>query len=57
MLYARQLGLTINQTRNVANVSGPERCKERLEVAKTMKVKTDLFYEDWCGNDEERCYY
>jgi hypothetical protein len=57
MLYARQLGLTINQTRNVANTSGPERCKERLDVAKAMKVKTDLFYEDWCENKEERCYY
>jgi hypothetical protein len=22
-----------------------------------MKVKTDLFYEDWCENKEERCYY
>jgi hypothetical protein len=29
MLYARQLGLTINQARNVANASGPEQCKER----------------------------
>jgi hypothetical protein len=22
-----------------------------------MKAKTDLFYQDWCENDEERCYY
>jgi hypothetical protein len=22
-----------------------------------MKVKTDLFYEDWCEDKEERCYY
>jgi hypothetical protein len=22
-----------------------------------MKVKTELFYEDWCENKEERCYY
>jgi hypothetical protein len=29
MLYARQLGLTTNQARNVANASGPEKCKER----------------------------
>jgi hypothetical protein len=29
MLYVRQLGLTTNQSRNVANASGPEQCKER----------------------------
>jgi hypothetical protein len=28
-LYARQLGLTINQARNVANTSGSDQCKER----------------------------